>query len=61
MKDNSRAFTIRLSRELADQIDARATLNRRTRNGEITFLLETAIDQYVSSDLKILENMQDRS
>ena len=55
------AFTIRIPRQLADQIDARAKLNHRKRNGEINALLQAAIDHSVGSDLKIVKRMSDQS
>jgi len=53
--DDLKAFTIRLPKRLVDQIDARAKLNRRARNGEIGVLLESAIDANVESDLEVLK------
>ncbi len=48
-------FSLRLPQNLADQIDVRAQLSRRSRTSEIIMLLETAIDLHVSRDLKILD------
>lgn len=53
--EDLKAFTVRLPRQLVDQIDARAKINRRKRNPEILVLLEKAIDADVQSDLKILQ------
>lgn len=61
MQDDLKAFTIRVPRELVDQIDARAKLNRRKRNAEINVLLEDAIDATVNSDLRVLKTTSDRS
>lgn len=47
------AFTIRIPEELANQITDRARIHRRTRNLEVTVLLEHAIDHSVQSDLNI--------
>lgn len=59
--DDLKAFTIRVPRELVDQIDARAKLNKRKRNAEINVLLETAIDRMVNSDLQVLKKTADQS
>lgn len=61
MQQDLKAFTIRIPPELAAMIDARAKTNRRTRNAEITFLLEDAIDTSVENDRKLLKQMSDRS
>ena len=47
-----KAFTVRIPQDLHDQIEARSEISRRTKNAEIIHLLETAIDQQVSTDLK---------
>lgn len=49
------AFTIRIPKSLAEQINARAKVQRRTRNAEITVLLEGAIDHSVDRDLETLK------
>lgn len=59
--DDTRAFTIRVPAQLVDQIDARAKLNHRKRNGEINILLEKAIDSSVRSDLEVIKKTGDRS
>lgn len=46
-----KAFTIRIPTDLHDQIEARAMINRRTKNAEIIHILETAIDEQVARDL----------
>lgn len=46
-----KAFTIRIPTDLHDQIEARAAVNRRTKNAEIIHILETAIDEHVARDL----------
>lgn len=48
-----KAFTIRIPSELHDQIEARATISRRTKNAEIIHIIETAIDDQVRRDLMI--------
>jgi len=50
-------FSVRLPKALAEQIDARCKVNRRTRNAEITLLLEQAIDLHVARDAKLLKEM----
>lgn len=52
MKDY-RAFTIRIPPDMADQIEARAEINGRSRNSECIKLLERGIDLGVESDLRI--------
>lgn len=59
--DDLKAFTIRVPRDLVDQIDARAKLNRRKRNAEINVLLEAAIDTSVDSDLQVIKKTGGRS
>lgn len=53
-----KAFTIRISPELHDQIEARAAINHRTKNAEIVHLIEQAIDQQVNTDLKAARSGQ---
>lgn len=50
-----KAFTIRLPEDLADQIDHRAKLQRRSRNSEIAYLLQQAIDASVGADLNLFK------
>ncbi|HYG34261.1 MAG TPA: Arc family DNA-binding protein [Clostridia bacterium] len=52
-------FSVRLPKKLADQIDARCKINRRTRNAEITLLLEQAIDLHVARDLQLLDRTRE--
>lgn len=59
--DDLKAFTIRVPRDLVDQIDARAKMNRRKRNAEINVLLEDAIDRSVDSDLRVIKTTASRS
>lgn len=49
-----KVFSLRLPKELARQIDARAKLTRRTRNSEIVSMLETHIDLMVARDQAML-------
>lgn len=51
-------FSIRLPRKLAEQINQRANLARRSRNSEIQFLLEYSIEKMISTDLAIAEDMR---
>lgn len=51
------AFTVRIPKELADQIDARAKIQRRTRNAEINVLLEQGIDHTVGRDLEVISRV----
>lgn len=56
-----RVFSLRVPESLAKQIDQRAAVSRRTRNAEIVLLLEQAIDLNVSRDLKLMQEMKQRS
>lgn len=60
MEEQTRAFTIRIPAALADQIDARARLHHRRRNGEIIVLLQSAIDGSVGNDLEVIKRMSDQ-
>ncbi len=53
-----KAFTIRIPADLHDQIEARALVNRRTKNAEIIHILETAIDDQVRRDIKLAKSGQ---
>lgn len=44
-------FSIRAPKDLIDQIEARAKINRRSRNGEIIHILEQAIERSVEQTL----------
>lgn len=63
LKDGSengkRTFSLRLPHEMADQIDARAQISRRTRNTEIVYMLEAYLDLLVAKDKKILNNLSE--
>lgn len=54
------AFTVRIPSDLAVQIDARAKINHRSRNAEITILLEKSIDDSVRRDLQAMQAFSDR-
>lgn len=56
--DDLRAFTIRIPASLAEQVEARAKISRRTRNAEINLLLERGIDVAVAADLKLLRSSE---
>lgn len=56
--DKIKAFTVRLPHAVVDQIDARAAINKRNRNGEIAYLLEQAIDNSVDRDLQVLKRTE---
>ena len=58
MDDNVKAFTIRLPMPLYEQVSARAKLNRRRLNAEITVLVEKAIDDGVRGDLQVLNSLE---
>lgn len=57
MEDTIVAFTVRLPKSLIDQIEVRAAINHRKRNGEIHALLENAIDGSVGSDIQVRKQM----
>ena len=55
-EENSlKVFSLRLKKPLAEQIEARCVVSRRTRNAEIVLLLEQAIDIAVERDRKMLK------
>lgn len=57
--ENDRSvFSLRLPKDLADQIDGRAAANFRNRNAEIVMLLRQVIDLNTSRDKKLLEAMK---
>lgn len=58
MSKDSKLFSIRIPRQLLNQIEQRASVNRRSRNSEILCLLEHAIDQGVVNDLGILKRSE---
>jgi hypothetical protein len=47
-------FTLRLPLDLAEQIALRTKYSRRSRNAEITHMLENVIDSSVRQDLTTL-------
>lgn len=49
------SFTVRLPRELGDQITKRAAVMRRSRNQEIISMLISVIDQSVAADLALTQ------
>lgn len=49
---NLKAFTIRIPETLLEMIEHRAGVHHRSRNSEVIALLEKAIDETVSRDLK---------
>lgn len=51
-------FSIRIPKSLCDQIEARKRVSKRSRNGEITLLLETAIDILVARDKKLQQELE---
>ena len=61
MKQDLKAFTVRLPPTLVEQIDVRARLAHRTRNAEVIVLLENAIDGAVARDLEVIRQTADRS
>jgi hypothetical protein len=60
MREDLTAFTIQIPTELSEQIEARARINRRNRNGEINVLLEYAIDTQTARDQVELNKQRDR-
>lgn len=60
-KENGLAvFSLRLPSELAKQVDDRASVNRRTRNAELTVLIEKGIEASVQADLELLKKHGDK-
>ena len=58
MTDDMKPFTIRIPKELYDQIKTRAKLHHRKLNGEINVLLADAMDASVNSDLRVLKKTE---
>lgn len=52
-ENDLKVFTVRLPQSLVEQIDQRAGFHKRKRNGEITVLLEMAIDLAVARDQQV--------
>lgn len=50
-------FSLRIPVELADQIDARRKISKRSRNKEIELLLERQIEAEVERDRLLIEKM----
>lgn len=55
-----RQLTIRIPDELVQQIGIRAYLQRRTRNQEVIFLLESALSQSTAHDTALIQKMRQR-
>lgn len=53
-KKNHKAMTIRLHPELAEQIETRAVINKRSRTQEIEYLLGRALDSVVENDFRTI-------
>jgi hypothetical protein len=56
--DDMVASTLRLPREVHEQVVVRAKINRRTKNAELILLIEAGIDVGTSSDLKLIESIK---
>lgn len=50
-------FSMRISKKLADQIDARRKISKRSRNKECELLLERQIEAEVDRDRLLVEKM----
>jgi len=61
MADETVAFTVRMPRGLCAQIEARAALNHRSRNGELNAMLENAIDATTAKDLEEIRRIRNRT
>ncbi|WP_161790309.1 Arc family DNA-binding protein [Inquilinus limosus] len=55
-----RQFTLRLPQSLFDQVKDRATVNRRDVNKEITYIVESYIDEQARKDIELMRQMHDR-
>lgn len=60
-ENDKSTFSVRLPTSLVKQLDARAALNRRSRNGEVEVLLSEAIDLHVMRDKKLMEEMAEKT
>jgi len=47
------AFTLRIPKQLKEQIELRAKIQHRTRNAEIVHMLTHAIDSAVARDVEL--------
>lgn len=52
------ASTLRLPREVHEQVVTRAKINRRTKNAELILLIERGIDAGTASDLKLIQSIK---
>lgn len=53
MSNEMKAFTIRVPAQIAELIEARAKVHRRSRNNEVISLLERAIETSVGADIQL--------
>jgi hypothetical protein len=54
------ASTLRLPREVHEQVVNRAKINRRTKNAELILLIEAGIDAGTASDLRLIESLKNQ-
>lgn len=52
------AFSLRLPTKIVEQIDMRRTYTRRSRNAEITMILEAYLDRMVHDDEVVLQTIR---
>ena len=54
-------FSVRFDKTLVAQVDARRKLSKRSRNAEIEYLVERAIEAEVERDQEIVRRMADKN
>jgi hypothetical protein len=54
-------FSVRFDNALVNQIDARRKLSKRSRNAEVEYLVEKAIEAEVERDREIVRRMADKN
>lgn len=55
MTTEAKQHTIRLPKQIFDQIESRATMNRRSVNQEIVVMLKNGLDLQVANDRATLD------
>lgn len=59
--ENFATFSVRISRELADQIEARCKVSKRSKNKEIELMLEQQIKAEAEYNEKVLAEIDARN
>lgn len=59
--DDYSTFSIRIPKEIADQLAVRARILRRSRNAEVLVLITQALDYSVAQDIQMQQDMMKRN